>query len=205
MQVEDTHVYASWDKLTCNAIYGPILYRVSVKNLATSITKEVSVQEDNTVKINDLRPFTNYTLQITTARSFKNIQTSRNIIKIELNFTTKAGIAGVVENLKVYAMDENSVSLRYDLPKKAYGQPTNVQVLKCSAITNAKCRSVIADVTPCILWSQKYCITLNGIIPNQVFSFKVSLKNANTHIFGPETTVKANITERGKSFFSGRF
>lgn len=194
----DTHAYASWDKIACKSIYGPILYSLKVTNVKTNTTKELDVQTENTIEINDLEPYTMYILEITTSRNFENIQKDKNTLKIYNNFTTQPGKAPPVENLEIYSIDKNSVSLRYDLPKNSRGIPTFGQVTRCNALSFAKCKTFTFPITPCKFWPRKYCINLNNLIPHQRYTFKVSLRNAKTQLYGDEVKAEAFLTEQGR-------
>ncbi|RZC27695.1 uncharacterized protein BDFB_000742, partial [Asbolus verrucosus] len=191
-----TQAYVSWDKVDCTSIYGHILYSMQVINLDTNIIRELDVQTENTVEINDLQPHTPYTFNIITARSFENIQSKTNTIPMSYNLTTQAGTAPAVRNLELYSVDNNSASFRYDLPKKPGGIPAYIQATRCNLLTFTKCRSSVQKITRCKLWPKKYCLDINNLIPNQQYTFKISIKNNQTQYYGNETKADAFTSER---------
>nr|XP_008195175.1 PREDICTED: uncharacterized protein LOC662380 isoform X1 [Tribolium castaneum] len=196
IEVHDTQAYASWDKIACKSIYGPVLYALNLTNVKTNITKELGVQTEDTVEINDLQPFTTYMLEITTARNFENIQNNKNTLKIENKFTTQPGKAPPVENLEIYSIGKNTVSLRYDLPRNSRGVPVYGQVTRCNALTFKKCKTSNFPITPCKLWPRKYCIEMNNLIPYQNYTFKVSIRNERTQFYGDDVLVEAFLVEQ---------
>ncbi|XP_044263744.1 uncharacterized protein LOC123010725 isoform X2 [Tribolium madens] len=196
IEVHDTEAYASWDKIACKSIYGPVLYALNITNVKTNTTKELDVQTEDTVEINDLQPFTTYTLEITTARNFENIQNNKNTLKIQNKFTTQPGKAPPVENLEIYSIDKNSVSLRYDLPRNSRGVPVYGQVTRCNAIAFKKCKISNFPITPCKLWKRKYCIDINNLIAHQKYTLKVSIRNERTQFYGDDVIVEAFLMEQ---------
>lgn len=106
-------------------------------------------------------------------------------------------VAPAVRNLELYAMGSNTASLRYDLPLDSEGTPVEVELTKCNVLSRAKCKSTISKITNCTIWPTKLCIDVNYLMPNQNFTLKVSIKNANTNRFGKATEILAETLDRG--------
>lgn len=107
-------------------------------------------------------------------------------------------VAAPVENLELYSIDQNSASLRYDLPKNQNGKPTKIQVNRCIVPSHSKCKPYTTQIKRCPLWPNKMCVYMNNLMPFQMYSFRVSLKNDNTNTFGKEVAVSAYTVDRGK-------
>lgn len=108
-------------------------------------------------------------------------------------------VAPEIRNLEAYSADFHSVSLRYDLPLKPKGVPKYVQVICCDAFLDyAGCTSNISEIAKCKLWPDKFCIELQKLPAHRSLKIAVSLKNLDTHAFGPDTKVKMYTANRGK-------
>lgn len=78
------------------------------------------------------------------------------------------------------------------------GITREVQVSKCNALSFKKCKSTVTPLHECPFWPGKYCVDVQYLIPYQTYSFRVSLKNINTHTFGKEMSVDGFTNDRGK-------
>lgn len=96
--------------------------------------------------------------------------------------------------MEVYSIDEHEVALRYDLPYEPRGIPKFVQVLWFDRLMNTLPRANVSEIKSCKLWPEKYCVNLNGLVANRVINISVSLKNAETHMFGKESAVEVFTT-----------
>lgn len=197
IQVTDTTAHVSWDKIDCRSTYGHIIYALNVTNLLTNSTKELNVQTENTVEINDLESYTPYKLDIVTSRNFENIQNNTNSIAMSINFTTKPGLAQPIRHLEVYSIDKNSVSFRYDLPAKSSGTPTFIQVTRCNPLLFKNCKSSVSPIMRCKLWPKKFCVDANNLIPFQRHTFKLSIKNDLTHNYGKDVQIDTFTMDKG--------
>ena len=195
IQVKENRAFVSWDKIPCSSIYGPIEYAINVTNFKTNATQQF-FQRENTIPIRDLEPYTLYTLQIKTGRSIKNIDEKTDAITS--SFTTQPGRASAVQNFELYSVDKNSVSFRYELPRNSKGIPVAGQVTRCNDITFKKCKTANFDITRCKLWPKKYCMDVNNLIPNQKYTFRVSIRNDGTQFYGDEVKAEAFLDEQGK-------
>nr|XP_023019402.1 uncharacterized protein LOC111508196 [Leptinotarsa decemlineata] len=192
----DTSINVSWENVDCSKKYGRIVYTLIVSNSELNFTKEISLQTENSYKIDGLEPYTSYALKIITARNGRNIYRGVHTNTYNLNFTTMAGVAPPVVNLELYSIDQNSASLRYELPEDTRGKIREVQVRRCNNLSFNKCKPSITHVRPCNIWPGKYCVDDNYLIPFQSYSFRVSLRNLNTPSFGDEVSVKGFTTDR---------
>ncbi|XP_063905545.1 uncharacterized protein LOC135124423 [Zophobas morio] len=193
IQVKENRAFVSWDKIPCSSIYGPIEYAINVTNFKTNATQQF-FQRENTIPIRDLEPYTLYTLQIKTGRSIKNIDEKTDAITS--SFTTQPGRASAVQNFELYSVDKNSVSFRYELPRNSKGIPVAGQVTRCNDITFKKCKTANFDITRCKLWPKKYCMDVNNLIPNQKYTFRVSIRNDGTQFYGDEVKAEAFLDEQ---------
>ncbi|KAJ8973052.1 hypothetical protein NQ317_011332 [Molorchus minor] len=192
----ESTVFVSWDEVNCTSKYGRLIYTISVINKRLNFVKKLEYQTENHYEIDKLEPFTQYTLNITTARSAVNINHGIHSSSVLLNFSTLAGVAAAVENLELYSIDQNSASLRYDLPRHPNGVPEEVRVTRCNALSFKKCKSSISRITRCPLWPRKFCVFVNNILEFQNFNFNVALKNLRTERFGKEVSVQGYTVDR---------
>nr|CAI5845464.1 unnamed protein product [Callosobruchus analis] len=196
VKASEDRVNVSWEEVECQYRYGRIVYDVIVTNPALNFTKTFSIQTDNSYEISGLKPFTQYNLTIVTARNGRSLYNKVNANVISMNFRTLAGVAPPVENLELYSTDKNSASLRFDLPENPSGVATEVQVSRCNSLSFKKCKYSISNLKKCPLWPKKYCVDVEYLIPEQNYTFKVSLKNVNTNRFGKEVSVNGYSGDR---------
>lgn len=114
-------------------------------------------------------------------------------------------MAPPVRNLELYAIGLNKAHLRYDLPSNSQGIPVEVEVIKCNVLSRAKCRSAISRIARCTLWPKRLCVDVDYLMPDQNYTFKVSIKNANTNAFGKDVEITAETVERGGFLISYQF
>lgn len=195
MTIYDTINKIEWKEPKCTVQYGPLFYQIYVKNQNGNDTKHYL---DILTKYNfeNLLPFTNYTIEIETARKLENFNKTKSYIKTIHNFTTKAGIAPKVNNIELYCTNDKSASIRFDLPSNCKGLPTVVQVRWCHPLILSGCVSEQHNLTKCKLWDSKYCVEVNNLIKGNEYKFNLSIKNRDTFIFGEEESIKGKAIER---------
>ncbi|KAJ8923877.1 hypothetical protein NQ315_006653 [Exocentrus adspersus] len=196
LRATDSAVYVSWQNVPCTSVYGRLIYTLIVNNTRLNFTKKLSLETNTSHKVDGLQPYTHYSLLITTSRNAGNIYKGVHSHTIVLNFTTLAGVAPPVENLELYSMDQNSASLRYDLPRKSNGIPTEMQVKRCNALSFSKCKSYISKIRHCPLWPNKLCVYVDNLMPFNLYSFKISVRNLNTEDFGKEASASGYTLDR---------
>ncbi|KAF5298713.1 hypothetical protein FQA39_LY11723 [Lamprigera yunnana] len=193
--MSDTTGTISWNQARCNETYGPVLYQVHILNKSGNDSRYY-MGITSEYKFEDLQPFTNYTLRIQTSRKLENFNNTNLSIGTMYNFTTKPGIAPKVKNLELYSTDQNSASLRFDVPKHARGIPQWAQIRWCHPLFLSGCLLEIHNLSKCALWDSKYCIQVNSLVKNNEYKFSVSIKNQDTFSFGAEQTVQGRAIER---------
>uniref|UniRef100_A0A1Y1KUY6 Fibronectin type-III domain-containing protein n=1 Tax=Photinus pyralis TaxID=7054 RepID=A0A1Y1KUY6_PHOPY len=197
MTITDTANIIEWNEPKCTVKYGPIVYQVHVKNQNNSNSSILYLETDTRTKykFDNLQPFTNYTVEIDTARNFKAFQFNTYIATI-YNFTTKAGVAPKVNNLELYSINERSASIRFELPPYCKGLPKIVQVRWCHPLFLSGCLSDLQNLTKCKLWDSKYCIEINNLVKGGEYVFNVSIKNQDTFIFSEEASINGKAVQR---------
>lgn len=106
-------------------------------------------------------------------------------------------VAPPVKNLELYAIGSNKAYLRYELPSNPEGVPVEVEITRCNVLSRAKCRTGVSSISRCDLWPKKMCAIIDYLMPNQNYTFKVSIKNANTNVSGKDTAIVGESVERG--------
>ncbi|CAH1965540.1 unnamed protein product [Acanthoscelides obtectus] len=192
----EDRVNISWQVVGCQHRYGRIVYNVMVTNPSLNFTKKFSIQTDNSYEMTGLQPYTEYNLTIVAARNGKYLYNMVNANVISMKFRTLAGVAPPVENLELFSIDKNSASLRFDLPENPSGVASEIRVSRCNSLSFKKCKSLVTNIKKCPLWPKKYCVDVEYLLPNQSYTFKVSLKNYNTNRFGKEVTVDGYSDDR---------
>lgn len=195
MSTSDTINEIIWNKPKCNVTYGPIIYQLYVKN-ENGNDSRYYIDVMTKYKFENLQPFTNYTLEITSARQIENLNNTKLSIKTIHNFTTKAGIAPKVENLELYSTDKWSASLRFDIPKLPGGIPKLVQIRWCHPLFLSGCLFEIHNLTKCALWDFKYCNNVTSLVKGNKYQFSVAIKNENTFSYGTEESLNGTAEER---------
>lgn len=122
-----------------------------------------------------------------------------NKIKDKCAILSMSGIlvAPPVKNLELYAIGTNKAYLRYELPSNPQGIPVEVEITRCNVLSRAKCRTGVSSISRCDLWPNKMCAVIDYLMPNQNYTFKVSIKNANTNVSGKDTEITGESVERG--------
>lgn len=187
--VTDKSANITWNRVTCDNIYGHIFYELRLKEKLGSNITVFPEQIENTKLITGLKPFTNYSLDVAT---FRNKQSKQNIWQnaINVEFQTKPGLAGPAKNLEIYATSNETLSLRFDLPENNPGEVYEVHISRCHSLSLRKCKSKILAALECSAFPGKYCVDVTNLIPNQTQYIKLSLKNKGSHTFGPESTIE---------------
>ncbi|XP_048523168.1 uncharacterized protein LOC109540509 isoform X2 [Dendroctonus ponderosae] len=198
MRIEplDTSVNISWDSPNCELHYGNLIYNIIVSNDELKFKKILEYETSNSHLIHGLKSYTKHNLTVVTARNAMNLNNGRHTQTLTYEFSTFPGVAPAVRNLELYAMGSNTASLRYDLPLASEGIPVEVELTKCNVLSRAKCKSTISKITNCTIWPTKLCLDVDYLMPNQNFTFKVSIKNANTNRFGKATEILAETVDR---------
>ncbi|KAL1513774.1 hypothetical protein ABEB36_003139 [Hypothenemus hampei] len=192
----ESAVNVSWDKPNCNSRYGRLIYNVTISNEKLNLKKVVELQTNNSYFINELASFTTYDLIVSTARNPRYLLKGIKTQNMTYHFTTLPGVATSVRNLELYAIGPNKASFRYDLPDNPHGIPSHVEVIKCNVLSRAKCRSLESRISRCVLWPEKMCVDADYLMPNQNYTFKVSIKNENTNTYGTYVEIAAESVER---------
>ncbi|XP_050510220.1 uncharacterized protein LOC114349462 [Diabrotica virgifera virgifera] len=191
-----TSINVTWEPVNCHKKYGRLVYTVIVSNSTLNFTKEISLQTNTSYEITGLKPYSHYSLTILTARNGRSIYRKVKTTNYTLSFTTLAGIAPSPENLEIYSIDQNTASLRYDLPTNSNGIIKDVHVSRCNSLSFSKCKASFSIVKRCSLWPKKYCVEVNYLIPFQSYNFRVALKNLDTPTFGKEAVVKGFASDK---------
>ncbi|XP_050305913.1 uncharacterized protein LOC126743031 isoform X2 [Anthonomus grandis grandis] len=189
-------VNISWDRPKCSSRYGRLIYNIRVSNDKLQFNKQLYQQVKNSYLIEGLRPFTDHNLTVETARNAKNLATGKHTHKLTYQFTTLPGVAGMVKNLELYAIGSNKAYFRYDLPASTQGIPSEIRVTKCPLLSRAKCKTAESSISKCTLWPQKMCLVVDYLIPNQTYTFTMSIKNVNSNVFGNSFEVTGTTEER---------
>ncbi|XP_066143041.1 uncharacterized protein [Euwallacea fornicatus] len=189
-------VNISWAEPACNAQSGRLIYNIIVYNEQLGFQKVLELQDKNFYYITGLRAYTKHNLTITTARNGRNLRKGVHTKNLTYEFSTLPGAAPAVRNLELYAIGPNNAYLRYDLPSNPGGIPVEVEVTRCNVLSRAKCKSAFSSIARCELWPKKMCVEVDYLMPDQNYTFKVSVKNANTNISGKDTEIKGESVER---------
>ncbi|KAF7280030.1 hypothetical protein GWI33_006462 [Rhynchophorus ferrugineus] len=192
----NTTVTVTWEKPTCNAQKGRLIYTLIISSPMYNIKEVIEYSTSNTHVFTNLRPFTVYTIQIWAARNARmlNIENTRNMLQFK--FKTLSGVAAAIENAEIYAMGSNTAYLRYELPRNVTGIPSDIQISRCKLQAFSKCRSDVSKIQRCPLWEGKFCARIDKLIYNATYKFSLSLKNSNSEVFGTEVNVTNSTLER---------
>lgn len=106
-------------------------------------------------------------------------------------------VAPPPENLELYSINSHTASLRYGIPAMYKGLVRELQIKRCIKPSSSKCKTTYYPITPCSFWYDKYCTEVINLIPYQTYSFRVSMKNANSDVFGKEAEVEGYANEGG--------
>ncbi|XP_025831689.1 uncharacterized protein LOC108741364, partial [Agrilus planipennis] len=190
IQPTDTLIKINWKRPSCLESYGPIVYKIHIKN-DSEVLRSLEVNKDDSPNfaINNLEPFTPYIFEIFTARSLQDLN---NIDTVHINtykFSTSPGVSPAVIDLEVYEIDTTYACIRYKMPAKPFGIPQYVKVKYCNPIVRDNCTTLIKNITKCVLWEEFYCLEIINLLSNLQYTFSVAIKNANTDSFGTSSDV----------------
>lgn len=143
-------------------------------------------------------------MMLSQKKPFTTLQPPQQVLFIKTRFKTSLKpilVAPAVRNLEAYSIDEHEVGLRYDLPYEPRGIPKFVQVSWFDRLLNTRPKANVTEIKSCKLWREKYCVHLKDLVANRVMKISVSLKNAETHMFGKESALEVFTThDRGKTY-----
>lgn len=201
-----------WKNKLCNETFGPTVYQVSVMEKSSPNLTKVQTDFVTSYSFSDLKPFVQYNVLIRVSRGLEAVDSTT----LTYNFTTLSAsryhncnvlpflyllivaVASAVEDLDLYAADRASVSLRYRLPQMKRGIPRYVQVEYNHPLFISGSHVEIENITTCVIWPDHYCVYIDDLLPESMFTFAVSIKNKDTPAFGEERVVVGSTVERGR-------
>lgn len=103
-----------------------------------------------------------------------------------------------MEYVDLYEISKNSASFRYKLPIKSNGIPVFIQIIGTAGLLKTPNQN-ISYITQCDLWKDWYCASINNLMNNVDYTFKISIKNNNTNAFGNEFKITKKTKNVGKN------
>ncbi|KAK9736557.1 hypothetical protein QE152_g12414 [Popillia japonica] len=184
IQPSSTEVSVSIPARLCNVSFGPLIYGIEIIG---QIRRQIEIEHRN-IKFENLEPFTNYTLSVQAARTNKKLNDSTARITTYYNFTTEPAVAAQMEFVELYEIGQTFASFRYKLPKQPRGKPISVQIMACATYVK-ECPPKVTTITQCKLWKDFYCVTIDNLVKQLYYTFKLSIRNNNTNSFGGEKVI----------------
>nr|XP_015839780.1 PREDICTED: tyrosine-protein phosphatase Lar-like isoform X7 [Tribolium castaneum] len=185
----DHHVEIRFSFIDCEKIKGPVSIKITAicaEVWCKNVTKEFKYNaEQNSFTLHRLFPFVKYNL---TAKCCRNKQ-CYTIVKNQI-FKIGAQSPGPVTNLSVFAKNDNSISIRWRKPHPPNGILDHYNISYFTT-KESEAKSEIVMNSPCTLWTNFHCYTLNHLKADKKYFVQVRAKNIEPQTYGQLVEINA--------------